>query len=284
MKVYLTEYIHEDALKLLSSKCEITDIIEECDAVLTRNLIIDKEWIDRAKNLRVIGIHGTGTDGVDIDYAASKGIKVFNVPYQNALSVAEENVLLMLNIARHTNKIDIDNPDMNILKGNEITGKTVGFIGYGHIASMTASILANGFNMKVLAYNRSPINDKLVEEASMENVLANSDYVVLGLALNKDTKHIINYEKLAMMKNSAYLINTARGALVNEEDLARALENKVVAGYAADVFELDPIRSDNPLLKYNVIAYPHIGANTDEALYRVGYNCCKGIIERLYEE
>lgn len=285
MKIYLTEYIHEKAYDKLNEYFEIVDDPKVCDGVITRNITINKEWMDNAPNLKIIAIHGTGTDSVDLKEAEKRGIVYFNVPNENSLSVAELNVALMLDVSRNINKginhTLAGNPELapRYLSGYEISNKTVGFIGLGVIAQKTAEILYEGFNMNILGWSRSKKNIEYIKEVELDELLASSDYVILGLSLNNETRYILDYDKLSMMKKECFLINTARGALIKTEDLIKVLEEKKIKGYAADVFEIEPIDENNPLLKKNVIALPHIGANTDEALYRVGIKCVNNLIK-----
>lgn len=280
--VYLVEYIHIKAYEKLEEIANITSNIEIADIAINRNINMDMKFLSNAKCLKLIIVHGTGMDGVDLSYAKSKGIKVVNTPHLNALSVAELNVSLLLQAARKVNacnkEIEKQIIDYSLLRGNEISNKTVGFIGLGNIAIKTANILHNGFNMNVIAYNRSDKNIDFIKQYSLDYVLKNSDFIILGLALNDETKYIINKESLSKINPNAYLINTCRGTLVNEHDLLIALKTRKIKGYASDVFENDPIRKTHPLLNENVIGLPHIGANTDEALYRVGMACIEHIV------
>lgn len=280
--VYLVEYIHIKAYEKLEEIANITSNIEMADIAINRNINMDMKFLSNAKNLKLIIIHGTGMDGVDLSYANSKGITVLNTPHLNSLSVAELNVSLLLQAARKINiaNKEIENQiiDYSKLRGNEISNKTVGFIGLGCIAIKTANILHYGFNMNVIAYNRSDKGIDYIKQYDLNYVLKNSDYIILGLALNDETKYIINKDTLLKINPNSYLINTCRGALVNEHDLLLALKNKQIRGYASDVFENDPIRKTHPLLNENVIGLPHVGANTEEALLRVGMACIEHII------
>lgn len=280
--VYLVEYIHIKAYEKLEEIANITSNIEIADIAINRNINMDMKFLSNAKCLKLIIVHGTGMDSVDLSYAKSKGIKVVNTPHLNALSVAELNVSLLLQAARKINacnkEIEKQIIDYSLLRGNEISNKTVGFIGLGNIAIKTANILHNGFNMNVIAYNRSDKNIDFIKQYNLDYVLKNSDFIILGLALNDETKYIINKESLSKINPNAYLINTCRGALVNEYDLLMALKTRKIKGYASDVFENDPIRKSHPLLNENVIGLPHIAANTDEALYRVGMACVEHIL------
>ena len=280
--VYLVEYIHIKAYEKLEEIANITSNIEIADIAINRNINMDMKFLSNAKCLKLIIIHGTGMDSVDLSYAKSRGIEVVNTPHLNALSVAELNISLLLHSARRINiaNKEIENQIINYsnLRGSEISNKTVGFIGLGNIALLTANILHKGFNMNVIGYNRSNKNIDYIKQYDIDYVLSNSDFIILGLALNDETKYIINKETLAKFNPNAYLINTCRGGLVNEHDLLEALKHKQLKGYAADVFENDPIRKTHPLLNENVIGLPHIGANTDEALYRVGMACIEHIL------
>lgn len=285
MNIYLTENIHDYAYEKLKKYFKIVSDCSICDGVITRNVIIDKKWMDNSPNLKIIVIHGSGTDCVDVNEANKRGIRWFNVPKENSLSVAELNVGLMLDISRNISKGYVRYLDglnelaPKYLSGYELFGKTCGFLGLGNISVKTARILHDGFNMNIIGYSKSKKNIDFIKEVSLEDVLKLSDYVLLGLSLNDETKYIIDYEKLLLMKNTAFLVNTARGALIKTDDLIRALDEKRILGYAADVFEYEPISKKHPLLRHNVILLPHIGANTDEALYRVGIRCINILID-----
>lgn len=297
MKVFLSEYIHSDSLQLLQDNVEIiSDVkqLNEVDGIITRNIKIDGNMMDSMPNLKVIGIHGTGIDDVDISEAKKRNIVVYNVPKQNADSVAELIVTLILSISRQLTIANNDTKSKKMtmvapayLEGNEISDKTIGLIGFGTIHQKVASILKCGFNMNVLAYSRSLTKHTAINAgvtySSLDNLLANSDYVSIGVPLNEETFHLINKDKLNLMKSSAYLINTARGDVICENDLYAALVDKIIKGAALDVFSKEP--TDSKLLELdNVIATPHIGANTDEALKRVGDLCVTQMLDALQQK
>lgn len=296
--VYLQEYIHPKARALLAEKVRIIDQIEkinEADAIISRNQFkVTKEVIDQADKLKVIGVHGTGMDNVDINAAAQKGVEIFNTPGINARSVAELNVLLAMSLLRKTGQAVYDIKSGKSMKnakqdyqGRELTGKKVGFIGYGTIAKHTADILRNGFSNQIYAWSRSLTPEKAEEEhvtycSGVEEVMSCADVIFLGLKYTEENKYIINIDNLRKCKSSAILINTARGKLVNEEDLYQALTQHIIAAAASDVFEKEPVSSDNILVSLdNFIPTPHLGANTDEALYRVGMAVVTGVLKRL---
>ncbi|MEG0275829.1 MAG: NAD(P)-dependent oxidoreductase [Coprobacillus sp.] len=286
MKIFLVESIHPSAYQLLKERHQIIDdysLIHTCDIVISRNLRIDKVFLDKCSDLKLIVIHGTGYDDVDTEYAKKKGIHLFNTPGQNALSVAELIVTMMLQISRQTTLLYNDYKDNKISRvapiqylGHEISYKTFGIIGVGDIALKTAEILKTGFHMIILGYSPSLTREKAKQLGiqyceTIEDVFKNADYISIGCSLNNQTYHMIDSHYLSLMKPTAYLINTSRGAIVNESDLYNILKDKKIAGAAVDVLENEPIVYNHPLLQLdNFIYTPHIGGSTDEALLRVG--------------
>ncbi|MEG0366239.1 MAG: NAD(P)-dependent oxidoreductase, partial [Coprobacillus sp.] len=251
--------------------------------IISRNLKIDAQLIDQCQSLKLIVIHGSGYDDVDVNYLKQKNIHLCNTPGYNALSVSELIVTMMLNLSRQINKLSEDYKNNKIHTvapvdyiGHEITGKTFGMIGVGDIAIKTAQILKQAFQMNIIAFSRSLTIDKANELGfiycdTMEDVFKNADFVSLGTSLNEQTFHMITKKQLSLMKPSAYLINTSRGAVINEEDLYIALKDKWFAGAGLDVLENEPVSYNHPLLQLdNVLYSPHMGATTDEALKRVG--------------
>ena len=297
MKTFLCEYIHPAARKALEEFSEIIEDwnrLEECDAIINRNLQLTREVLEKATNLKTIAVHGTGMDGVDLAAAKELGIRVFNTPYRNAASVAELNVALMLMAARKVSllqknmeegKAFSDAEVMSGLQGMELGGRTVAFLGVGEIAKRTIKICKNGFDMKCFGWSRSLTKEKaeklgITYAGSIEDAVREADFVVLGMALNDETKGIIDEKVINTMKKGAVLINTARGGLVDEQALYTALISKegTLAAAALDVVSEEPICKDHPLYRLsNVMLTPHIGANTEEALYRVGMACVEGL-------
>lgn len=303
MKTFLCEYIHPEARKELETFSEIIsdwERLPECDAAINRNLQMTKDVLESAKNMKVIAVHGTGMDGVDLDAAQELGIKVFNTPYRNAASVAELNVALMLMTARKARRIQKNIAEgasfaepavVSGLQGAELGGKTVAFLGVGEIAKKTIRICRNGFDMHCIGWSRSLTKEKAAElgieyAGSIAEAVKNADFVVLGMALNEETRGIVGEAEFAAMKQDAILINTARGALVDEKALLDALTETDTDGRARlsaaglDVVTEEPITNIHPFYQHpNVVLTPHIGANTEEALYRVGIACVDGIRE-----
>lgn len=304
MKVFLCETIHEKAAAFLKAHGEIIgdrNRIGEADALISRAIKVGPEEMDRMPNLKVIAVHGTGTDGIDLIEAEKRGIQVVYAPHLNANAVAELCVGLMLAVCRKIveagrviesgagGRTDSERQAeaQALLCGTELRGKTCGFIGFGAIAVKTAKIVRCGFGMDVIAYSPSLTEERAAEQGSrhaksVDEVLKTADIVCLSLPLNDATRGMIGREKLAMMKPTAVLINTSRGPLVDEAALYEVLKNGNLGGAASDVFCEGFPGPGNPLLELpNFVATPHIGANTDEALYTVGMACAKQIVDVL---
>ena len=295
MNVFLNEPIHNDAYSLLSQHFQIINDfshIGDCEVIISRNLKLNKELLSKCHALKLIAIHGSGYDDVDIEYAKNSNIHLLNTPGQNALSVAELNVALALEVSRHIYNLNKDKKNGSIQEvapiaymGNEMSYKTAGFIGYGQIAKKTIDILKYGFHMNINVY--SP--HLTLEEAhknginyydNIDDIFKTSDYIFICCSLNENTYHMINKSHFNLMKPTAYLINTARGAIVNQDDLYQVLLNKKIAGAGLDVIEGEPVSHNHPLLTLdNVIYTSHMGASTDDALKRVGLCLVEGIIE-----
>lgn len=306
MKTFLCEYIHPEARKVLESFSEIVsdwDRLPECDAAINRNLQMKRDFMKAAKNLKVIAMHGTGLDSIDLEAAKEFGIKVFNTPYLNAASVAELNISLMLMAARKVKRIQNnllegasfgDPAVFSSVEGNELGGKTAAFIGVGEIAKKTIKICKHGFDMHCIGWSRSLTKEKAEElgieyAGSITEAVKTADFVVLGMALNEETRGIIGKNEIAAMKQGAIFINIARGALVDEAALVRALsvpneEGKThLLAAGLDVVIDEPLTKDHPFYQLpNVVITPHVGSNTEEALYRVGMACVNGICDVAY--
>lgn len=309
-KVFLCEYIHPEAYAYLKAHAEVIhdwDRLSEAEALIDRNLKITDEIMETAKSLRLIGIHGTGVDDVDMAAAGRRGIQVFSVPHQNSRSVAEMNVALMLALGRKIVRADrilrgqagqsaaesTGSPESEMtdrmaeLQGIELAGKTLGLIGVGDISRQTADICRKGFDMEVIGWSRSLTEEKarrmdMAYAGSMAKVFQKADVIVVGVALTPETRHLIGREQFAQMNPKAMLINTTRGAVLDEQALYESLAKGEIGGAACDVFAEEPISAGHPLLALdNFVAAPHLGANTEEALRRVGMAVVQGVLNRL---
>ncbi|WP_067727017.1 2-hydroxyacid dehydrogenase [Oceanobacillus damuensis] len=266
VKVLLTDQgIEKDALKK-----EVADI----NVIVVAVVKIDKEIIDAAVNLKYIMKFGSGYDNIDHIYARQKGIPVTNVPGQNSEAVADHAFGLMLSAARQITQKnqEIKSGHWELSMGHEIFQKRIGIIGFGNIGKAIAR-RANGFNMEINAFGNhkdyesaKKLNVRFVE---LEELLSTSDIIIVSTNLNEKTRKLINKETLGFMKSTAILINISRGGLVDEDALTEALKNNQISGAGLDVFIDEPTTSELATLP-NVIATPHIGAATYEAIERIG--------------
>ncbi len=301
MKVFLCETIHPEAYRLLAEHAEILPSWEMCgeaDALINRALMIGPAEMDRMPNLRVIAVHGTGTDGVDLAEAKRRGIKTVYAPHLNANAVAELNVSLLLAAARKVVLSDriIRREDERsvtekmaeaqlLLRGTELRGKIAGLLGFGAIGQRTAEILQKGFGMNCIAWTPRLTPERTERYGvqcapSPEELLKVSDAVILAMPLTEENRGFMNRERLGRMKPGSILVNASRGGLVDEEALLESLKNGPLGAAACDVMMKDFPERDNPLLALpNFTATPHIGANTDDALYAVGMACVKQIFD-----
>ena len=278
MRIFLNEPTSNILVDYIKKNHELVNDLSICDIAISRNKTMSKLEIDSAPNLKLIAVHGTGYNMIDINYAKNKGIMVFNTPNLNTNAVAELNLMFALMLARKYNIASKTDMLCDILAmGSELENKTIGFIGVGNIANKTAKLL-EAFNVNLIGFNRSK-KESIIKLHPLDYVLENSDYIFITIALNKDTEEIVNKEAFNKMKKCPYLINSSRGGLVNNDDLYNALKDKKIKGYAADVYNPEPINKDNPILKENVIILPHIGANTKEALDKMANAVIKGIEE-----
>lgn len=260
--------------------------IGDCDAMIVRTAKIIAKILDAAPRLKIIARHGAGYDGVDLEAAKRCGVLVCTAGGANSISVAELAIFYMLYCARNFKKVQLHYLEdyrfakMGIPK-TELEGKTLGLVGIGNIGKLVAKKAALGFDMKVLAFDpfargELPEYIQLVEDR--DTIFKESDYVSIHVPATKETIHSISDREFGLMKSSAYLINTARGAIVDEPALIRALEAGEIAGAGLDVLEQEPIDPGDPLVKMeNVLTAPHIGGATKEASTRSSVACAKAI-------
>ena len=243
------------------------------DALIVRSATrVTAELLEQAPRLRVVGRAGVGVDNIDLDAATRRGILVMNTPGSNAVSVAEHTLALLLALARCVPQLNAATHagrwEKGAAAGIELRGKTLGLIGLGRVGSEVAR-RARALELRVLAHDpyisESVAQEAGVELVSLPELLARSDFVSLHAALSPATEKLINATTLAQMKRGARLINTARGELVDEAELAEALRAGHLAGAALDVFAVEPPRSSPLLSLPNVIATPHVAGSTEEA-------------------
>jgi D-3-phosphoglycerate dehydrogenase len=266
-------------------------MIEEavgCCAVIAGSETWSESIFARLKpTLKLIVRCGTGYDAIDTAGAARHGIAVANTPGVNAVSVAEMAMGFILNLQRNIKQYDIAvrNGNWMPLPSKELMGKTVGLVGFGAISKSLAGLLA-GFGVRILAYD--VVKDVIaarelgVDFAEIDDLMEASDVISLHVPLNERTRHLIDKKAIGKMKPTAVIINTSRGAVINEADLADALEKGRIAGAALDVFESEPVDRDHPLLKLgNVLVSPHSASATEETMLRILWNCADKI-ERFF--
>lgn len=298
MKVLICDPVSTKCLEFLKGaglevsyqpKISAEDLIKQIpdyDVVIVRSRTkITSPVIEAGKKLKVIGRAGIGLDNIDMEAASKKNIIVVNTPESSTQAVAELTIGLMLNLARKITLGDRGIKEGLWLKsemmGIELNGKTLGIIGLGRIGSRVGT-LAKAFGMKILVNDVAPLPEQLIksleaEVVDLDTLLSRSDFVTLHVPLTPQTRHMMNRERLAKMKKGAYLINTSRGEVVDEEALYEAIKEGRLAGAALDVFEHEPPTSKVVKLP-NVVCTPHIGAQTVEAQDAAGEMLAKKII------
>lgn len=248
--------------------------VNDCDVIVVRSRTkITKTVIDAAPKVKIIARVGVGLDNIDTSYAESKGIKVFNAAEAAMNAVSELVIGHMIALSRNIPKANDGIKSGRWLKkelvGVELRGKYLGIVGVGNIGRNLGR-LARCFRMNLIGYDIIPINQDYVREVGMiktdlKTLLENSDFVTCHVPLNDKTRHLINSETLSYMKPTAFLINTSRGEIIDEESLFSALNEKRIAGAALDVFEVEPPTNTKLLQLPNIICSPHIAAQTKEA-------------------
>lgn len=290
-KVLITRQFFDEAINVIKTVADV-EIYPSAEDPIPRNVLLDKvhdldgllpmltdkvdqTLLDRGKNLKVVSNYAVGYNNIDVAEATKHGVMVTNTPDVLTDTTADCAFMLLMAISRRLVEVDKFVRDgkwvkawgPKMLLGSDITGKTLGIIGLGRIGKAMVP-RAKGFNMKILYHNRNPDPeaDKLgVEYKTMDEILAESDYISLHVPLNEKTKHLIGETELKKMKKTAYLINTARGPVVDEKALTKALKEHWIAGAGLDVLYEEPTNPNNPLLELdNVIVAPHIGSATTE--------------------
>ncbi len=299
MKVLVTDPIHEDGLEKLRgfaevdvatelSQGELLEKVPGYDAMVVRSgTTVGKDLLDAADDLKLVVRAGVGLDNIDIDYADEIGVRVENTPEASTTAVAELTLGLMLSWARKIPRADRLMREgewaKSELVGTELNGKTIGIVGTGRIGCSVAE-RAKSFGMKLIGCDIvenedfEGIGGKYVE---LEELVERSDYITLHLPLTAQTECIIGEEEFDMMKDSAVIVNVARGGVLDEDALIKALENGEIGGACLDVYVNDPIEDGRLTDLENVILVPHLGASTEEAQRGVGVLAAERIEEIL---
>lgn len=272
---------------------EILKRIGNAEIVITHKTPLNDDVISNAPSLQYIGIMGTGYDVVDIKSAHKNNVVVTNIPTYASDAVAQFTFSLLLEVTGHVglhNQLVHNNKWSNVPDFTfwdkplfELKGKTLGLIGFGHIAQKVAAI-AHAFSMHVIFYNHRPknISEPWLKQVSLDELLQQSDVISLHVIQTPDTINLINKTTIAKMKNNVILLNTARGKLINEQDVANALNDNQIYALATDVVQKEPIINDNPLLKAkNCFITPHIAwapLETRERLLTITINNLKSYL------
>ncbi len=273
---------------IVSDPKEYAKHLADAEVLLVRSAVkVTKEVLAKAPRLKVIGRAGVGVDNVDLNAATAAGVLVMNTPGGNAVSVAEHTFALMLALARSVPQASASTKSGKWEKkkflGNELRGKTLGIVGFGSIGREVVK-RARSFEMRIVVSDPY-VSEKVVQEYDVElldlkTLYSMSDYITLHVAATPETQHMLNIEAFASMRPGVRIINCARGELIDTQALDHAIQQKIVAGAALDVFETEPPPADNPLLKHDcVIASPHIGGSTEEAQEIVGIRIVEQIVE-----
>ncbi|HOJ88052.1 MAG TPA: phosphoglycerate dehydrogenase [Pseudothermotoga sp.] len=279
------DLLKNNGFDLLWSDSLNPDLLRRADAIILGTGKLTGEMIENS-SLKIIARHGVGVDNVDLKKATDLGIPVTITPNANTVSVAELVIGLIFVLSRRL--VDVHNELFEKRKfsssvGIEVLGKTLGVIGFGAIGRETAK-RGLCLGMRVLAYDpyvsREVIHQYSVEQVDLETLLKTSDFVSLHLPLNQTTRKMIGKREIQMMKKTAFLINTSRGGIVDENALVEALKENQIAGAAFDAFEVEPLPEDSVL--YNcpkLILTPHIGAHTYEAIYRMNMMASQAVVD-----
>ncbi len=302
-KILIIQKVHEKGMELINNHpnfdVEVTDDtseenlkskIKDCDGASIRIAKLSGEVINEAKNLKIISRHGVGYDNIDLKTAKERDIKIAITANANAVTVAEHVMFVLLNIAKrrelyHTTVKEGNFKDRNKLpKTIEVWKKNFLIMGFGRIGKALIKRCL-GFEMNVYVYDPfvdKDIIDKLGGEKvnNIEEAVKTMDVISLHMPLTDKTENLINYNLLKTMKKNCIIINAARGGIINEEDLNKALNEDLIFGAGIDVFKKEPPENDNPLLKNDkVYLSPHTAAFTDECMTRMGVETIQNIID-----
>jgi D-3-phosphoglycerate dehydrogenase len=300
-KILICDSIHEDGTKKLRdadfivdekptiTKEELAKTIGQYDAIVVRSRTkVTAEILRATNNLKVAARAGVGVDNIDVKEAEARGVKVINTPEAPSVAVAELTMGFLLSMARAIPMADrkMKNGEWikSTLTGRELKGKTLGIVGFGRIGYQVAK-RAKAFEMRILAYDvaieklMDSVKETGAEAAPLQDLLKRSDFITLHVPLLPETMHMIGEKEISSMKNGAYLINTSRGGIIDEEALKKALKAGKLAGAALDVFEEEPPKDMSLSGLDNIVCTPHIGAQTEEAQKEAGILVAEKLIE-----
>jgi len=304
-KILISDSIDEKCTEILKSagfevnyktdfsKEELLSVISDYNSLVVRSSTqVDVELIEKMDKMEVIGRAGAGVDNIDVKAATRKGILVMNTPGGNTISASEHTMALMLATARKIPQANISlhlkKWDRKRFQGSELFGKTLGLIGLGKIGKEVA-IRAKAFGMKVISFDplvsADAISDLEIQLVPVEDIWKNADIISMHTPLNDRTKNLISYDQLTKCKTGVVIINCARGGIVNERDLLKALKEGKVSAAGLDVFETEPPDFSIGLIQHpSVVSTPHLGASTEEAQQKVAIQVAEQIVDYFNNE
>jgi D-3-phosphoglycerate dehydrogenase len=266
---------------------EIAAEVPGFDALIVGNDPVDAGVIAAGDRLKLVHMHGTGLDGIDVRAATARGVLVANAPGANRNAVAELTVALMLvagrRLDRHVEIVKAGGWERSA--GREVSGKTVGLLGLGNVGKRVVELLA-GFGVRVLVHDPHPDTAWAAAHGvslagSADAVCAEADFLVLALPLTGETRHLIDARRIGLMKRDAFLVNTARGGLVDEEALAKAVREARLAGAALDTFSQEPLSADSVLREPGITLTPHLAATSVETARNVSNIVARNVVDVL---
>ncbi len=301
-KVLISDSLSQEAVDILQKEKEfkvdvntkltpdeLKKVIKDYDALLVRSATkVTRDVVEVADKLKIIGRAGVGLDNVDVEAASKKGVIVVNTPGGNTISTAEHAFSLMLALSRNIPQADFSMKkgewERKKFMGVELCGKELGIVGLGRIGTEVAK-RALSFGMRVMAYDPYLSVEKAkelgIESVDLKTLLKEADYISVHTPLTEETKHMISDKEFAMMKKNVRIINAARGGIIDEDALARAIEEGKVAGAALDVYENEPPKGSRLLKMEKVVLTPHLGASTEEAQVNVAIEVANTVRDAL---
>lgn len=289
LKRYDLDLIYNDTGKTLTEE-QMLKMCEDVDGLIVGIDPVTEKVLKNARKLKAISKYGAGLDNIDLKTARELGIKVASASGTNATSVAELAIGMFFALARNLAKhvFLVKNGGWDRIQGVELTGKTAGIIGLGNIGKEVAR-LASGIGMRIIAYDPYFEDGEFLKKyeikmVSLESVFKEADFVTLHVPLTEATAKIVNENTLKLMKKTAYIVNTSRGGLIDEDALYEALKNDKIAGAASDVFSKEPPGFHKLLTLDNFLLTPHIGAYTAEAVEKMAIKSIENLVRMLFEE
>jgi D-3-phosphoglycerate dehydrogenase len=302
-KILITDGLNEKGQAILKANADTKDqtgispedlitVADDYEALIVRGRTkVTAAVFEAATKLKVVGRAGVGVDNIDLAAAQSKGVTVVNAPTATTIAVAEHTLALMLSLVRHVARADATMKsglwEKKKLVGSELNGKTLGIIGMGNIGSGVAQRAA-AFGMSILGYDpfldEAAITQRGAEPVALNDLYARSDFISMHIPLTPDTRGMINGQTIGLMKRGAFIICAARGGVIDETTLLNALESGQIAGAALDVFANEPPGLTSLVAHPNVVASPHIGAQTAEAQVRAAVDIAEEVLAALQGE